>query len=406
MMTRGATLDLREALTETQPSRAALVTRVDVHWDANPAVLETWAKLEAIAPCSIYQTRAWLLPWTGTLGRKAGLKPFYVIARGTADQPLALLCLGLRRIGPFKIAVFLGGKDSNFNLPLIHPGLNFGPEIWRVLLLDAAGLMGQDKPSAFLFLNQPAEWSGQTNSLTQLTAQPSPNAAFGTKLTPVAEALFAGKLSRNTRKKLRRKEARLVARGALTYRTPATGDEKAAILDAFFAQKTSRFRAQNIVSEFDDPTMRRFIEKASMAGPHGTGIELHALYSGGRIVAVYGGGTHRGGWSGMFNSFDASDDIARSSPGDLLLMAVMAKQCAAGTKHFDLGIGEARYKAMFCGDVIPLFDSFLAVTPMGRLFLLIEALALRTKSGIKSHRGLFHLAQLLRALWLRAKMNS
>ncbi|MGD0635424.1 MAG: GNAT family N-acetyltransferase [Beijerinckiaceae bacterium] len=405
-MARGATLDLRKASTETPPSKAALVARVDVHWDANPAVLETWAKLETIAPCSIYQTRAWLLPWTETLGRKAGLKPFYVIARGTADEPLALLCLGLRRAGPFKIAAFLGGKDSNFNMPLVQPGLSFGPEIWRALLLDAAGLMGQDRPCAFFLLNQPAEWSGQTNSLTQLTAQSSPNVAFGTKLTPSAEAFFAGKLSKATRKKLRQKEARLAARGALTYRTPAACNEKAAILDAFFAQKTSRFRAQNIVSGFDDPAMRRFIETASMPDPHGTGIELHALYSGGRIVAVYGGGTHRGCWSGMFNSFDASHDVARSSPGDLLLMAVMAKQCAAGTKHFDLGIGEARYKAMFCGDVIPLFDSFLALTPMGRLFLLIEALALRTKSGIKSHRALFYLARRLRALWLPRKMSA
>jgi CelD/BcsL family acetyltransferase involved in cellulose biosynthesis len=107
----------------------------------------------------------------------------------------------------------------------------------------------------------------------------------------------------------------------------------------------------------------------------------------------------------MFNSFDASEDIARSSPGDLLLMAVMARQCAAGTRHFDLGIGEARYKTMFCGDVIPLSDSFLALTPMGRLFLLTEALALRLKSGIKSHRGLFHLVQRLRALWFRFKMD-
>lgn len=403
MMARGAALRQREAPTETRSLEAAPVARVDLHWNVTSAVLEAWAQLEAMAPCSIYQTRAWLLPWTRMLGQKAGLKPFYVIARGDADQPLALLCLGLRRIGPFKIAAFLGGKDSNFNLPLVRPGLDFDPETWHALLLDAANLMGRDRPCAFLLQNQPAEWSGQANSLARLTAQPSPNVALGTTLTPVAETFFAEKLSKATRKKLRRKETRLAARGPLTYRTPATAHETAAILDAFFAQKTSRFRAQNIVSGFDDPAMRRFIEAASVPGAHGTGIELHALYSGGTVVAVYGGGMHRGCWSGMFNSFDASADIARSSPGDLLLMAIMAKQCAAGTKHFDLGIGEARYKATFCGDVIPLFDSFVALTPIGRVFLLIEAIALRTKSGIKSHHGLFHLARRLQASWHQRK---
>jgi CelD/BcsL family acetyltransferase involved in cellulose biosynthesis len=397
MMARSATLDLRNASSEPRSSSTALAARADIHWEPDAAVLEIWASLEAVVPCTIYQTRAWLLPWMETLGRKAGLKPCYVIARGAGNRPLALLCLGLRRTGPFTTAVFPGGKDSNFNLPLVQPGLNWSAGDWHHLLLDAAKAMGSSKPDAFLLVNQPAEWSGKTNALARLAAQPSPDAAFGTLLIPDAEALFAGKLSKETRKKLRRKREKLAARGTLTFRTPAAGDERAAILDAFLAQKTSRFRAQGIASEFEDPAMRAFIEKASEPGPRGTGIELHALYSGNRIVAVYGGAAHHGCWSGMFNSFDASEETAPSSPGDLLLMEIMARQCAAGTRHFDLGIGEARYKAAFCGDPIPLFDSYVAVTPMGKIFLEIAALVLRAKSGIKSRRGLFQLIRRTRA---------
>jgi CelD/BcsL family acetyltransferase involved in cellulose biosynthesis len=241
-------------------------------------------------------------------------------------------------------------------------------------------------------------WAGEANGLTGLTGQPSPNAAFATALIPDAELLFAQKLSKETQKKLRKKKLRLATVAPLTFACPDQGAGNAAILDAFFAQKTTRFRDQNIVSEFEDPAMRDFIERASTKGPYGQGIELHALYCGTRIAAVYGGAAHRGHWSGMFNSFDAAYDIARSSPGDLLLMNIMSQQCLAGTKQFDLGIGEARYKTIFCGDAVELYDSFLAVNNKGRLFLLIQALALRTKSGIKSHRGLFHLFRRLHVL--------
>lgn len=48
-------------------------------------------------------------------------------------------------------------------------------------------------------------------------------------------------------------------------------------------------------------------------------IELHALVTGNRIVAVYAGATHRGRFHAMINSFDPAPEIARTSPGDLLM---------------------------------------------------------------------------------------
>lgn len=400
MPIRGA-LKPREDEAAPPPSGDAIFARAVVYEAPGPELLAIWAALEAVAPCSIYQTRAWLLPWIETLGQKAGLRPFFIAALDDDGAPMALVCLGLHKAGPVTIASFLGGKDSNFNLPLKRPGLRWSGAVWRVLLREAAQQMGAAKPDAFLLLNQPAAWAGEPNGLTQLTAQPSPNAAFGTALIPNPDLLFARKLSRDTQKKLRKKKLRLAAIAPLSFACPARDPDKAAILDAFFAQKTARFRDQNIVSEFEDPAMRAFIEKASFNGPYGQGIELHALYCGSRIVAVYGGAGYRGHWSGMFNSFDSANEFARSSPGDLLLMNIMSEQCLAGAKHFDLGIGEARYKTMFCGNPIALFDSFLPVNHKGRVFLLIQALALRTKSGIKSHRGLYHLTRRLRAHFKR-----
>ena len=121
---------------------------VDVHWTVDP-VLDAWAILETEAPCSIYQTRAWTLPWIATLGRKAGTLPFYVLARGRDGRPAALLCLGIVKRGPLRIATWLGGKDSNFNMPLVRAGEAWTRAETVRLLREASRAAGRARPDAF-----------------------------------------------------------------------------------------------------------------------------------------------------------------------------------------------------------------------------------------------------------------
>ena len=381
----------REAAAVASPAPYASVT---ASTDA-AAVLDAWAELEMSTPCSIYQTRAFILPWADTLGRKAGLEPRFVLARDRDGSAAALLCLGLARRGPSRVATWLGGKDANFNLPLLRR-----PSAWTRtdilhLLRDAARACGASAPDVFDLPNQPLAWSGVDNAFAQLPHSESPSAAHGTRLPPTAEALFAGKLSKDTRKKLRKKEARLATVGAITHVIASCAEDQAKIIDTFLAQKTARFRDLGIASDFEAPEMRDFIERASAPGGHG--IELHALCAGDRIVAVYGGAAHDRQWSGMFNAFDADEEIAKSSPGDLLLMRIMERCCADGLARFDLGIGEARYKAALCDEPIPLFDAFVAVSLRGHAYVACARAKQAAKRRIKQNPKLMALLKRLRA---------
>ncbi len=369
---------------------------VEVHTCVD-AVDGAWAELEVVAPCSIYQTRRWLVPWLTTLGRGAGITPWLVLARAADGRPRGLLLLGLRRVGPCTVAAWLGGRDANAAMALLVPNAPWsGAEVTR-LLREAARGAGA-RPDVFMLTNQPFSWAGHANPLASLPHAPSPSAAFGLRLAPDARALFDARLSKDAAKKLRKKEARLAALGTLAYRVADTAAERSAVLDAFIAHKTLRLRAKHIRSEFDAPEMRAFIEAASVAcgadgGP--PGIELHALMLDERVVAVYGGAAHGGWWSGMFNAFDATDEgVARCSPGDLLLMRVVARACAAGLTHLDLGIGEARYKAALC-DEIPLFDTLVPVTVKGHVLATLLAAARVSKRSLKRHARLLALARRL-----------
>ncbi len=378
MHTQSSELSFRAPATREVASCA--FAAIEVRREADLTVREAWAALEQAAPCSIYQTRAWLLPWMATRGARGDLAPAYVLAYDGNGRAIALLCLGTRRRGPVRVATFLGGKDSNASLALLRPDANWSADDLRLLLKRAARQLGVD---AFVLVNQPFAWRGARNPFVLLPHQPSPSAAYGTALLSDAEAFLAAKLSKETRKKLRKKEARLAELGPVTYRVAATSADRIRMLDAFFRQRLERFRAQGVVSGFGDPQMRAFLDQAATLGEDGCGLELHALATGDRIVAIYGGAAHAGAWSGMVNSFDADPDVARSSPGDLLLAKVIAAQCAAGRSQFDLGIGEARYKSSFCDTAIPLFDTLFPTTLAGWIFTQAMAAFLRLKRRIK-----------------------
>ena len=391
-------LAVLEPRLETRRTAAMAFARVDVHRDAT-AILDVWAGLEDVSACSIYQTRAWLLPWIDTLGRKAGITPLFVVARDAGDVPVALLCLGLTR-GRVTTARWLGGKDSNFNLPLVRPGVAWTRSDIEALLRETSNACGPVAPDLFVLTNQPHAWAGVANPMGLLPHRDSPSAAHGTTLPATSETLFARTLSKDTRKKLRKKETKLAALGPLAHLVACTLEDRAAVVEAFLAQKIARFRALGIASDFETPAMRAFIEQASAAG----GIELHALKAGARIVSVYGGAMHRGAWSGMFNAFDADEEIAKSSPGDLLLMRILAKACADGLTRFDLGIGEARYKATLCDETIALFDTIVAVTWRGRLLATAIGWRQGAKRMTKRNRRLSALIKTWRAA--RARLSA
>lgn len=388
-------------ITDTRPADAAPVSptvarafaSVEVHSTAAP-VLAAWADLERTAPASIYQTRAWLLPWIGALAAAARLEPRFVLARDADARPAALLCLGLRRRGPLRIATWLGCKDANFNMALLAPSAAWTRTELMRLLREAHHGFGAMAPDVFVLPNQPLVWDGAPNPLAALPKQTSPSAAYGTALPGDADALFAAKLSKGSRKKLRKKESRLAGLGPLAHVIATDAEARTEILEAFLAMRNARFRVQNIASPFEAPEMHGFLAAAS--GMDEAGIELHALKAGARIVAVYGGAAHQGRWSGMFNAFDMDPAIAASSPADLLLMRIAAKACADGLTRFDLGIGAARYKAALCDETIELFDAFVPMTALGRVVAAAVAAQQALKRRVKANPRLFALAKRVR----------
>jgi CelD/BcsL family acetyltransferase involved in cellulose biosynthesis len=270
-----------------------------------------------------------------------------------------------------------------------------GPAELRELV---ASIRGQGRGIDILLLrNQPQSWGGVGNPFALITQQPSPSFGYRGSLMPDFEALTKLRISSDQRSKIRRKERTYADRGQIRYwrvNDPADADR---VLETFFAQKGERMRDLGLADVFAAPKVREFIRDAATTHliEGRPAIELYAMAVGDVIVATAGGVVGDGRFCTMFNSM-IRGELAQKSPGQLLLYNVVRMACERGLNTFDLGVGEAAYKEMFCNETEPLFDSFLPLTAVGQLHAAAIRTANRTKRRIKQSTVLWRAVQLLR----------
>jgi CelD/BcsL family acetyltransferase involved in cellulose biosynthesis len=365
--------------TPTQRVEPSLVV-----FDRLPDAREDWIALRETAVVSPYQNYDYVAAWFETIGRARGLEPMIVVARAPDGLPLALFPLATHQAAGLRVAEFLCGRERNLNLGLFRPGGGFDS---RGLLLAAA--RGRPKPPDLLYLrNQPRRFGAFENPLLGRDACPSPSFAYGTALPASVDALDC-QTSKASRKKLRKKEKRLTELGALVFEHGASGERAREIIAALIAQKSALLAAKGAADVFEAPEMRAFLERACHAGA----MEVHALRLSGRIIATYVGPAKHGRLSALANSYDMDEEIARCSPGDILLRALMRDLIARGFAYFDLGVGEARYKNAVCDETIELYDLVMPVTRRGALAAPLLRTFLDGKRRIKQTPWLSRLSE-------------
>jgi CelD/BcsL family acetyltransferase involved in cellulose biosynthesis len=259
-----------------------------------------------------------------------------------------------------------------------------------------------DEADILRLTNQPLTWSGTTNPFALLPRQRSPNFGFSGALSLDFDALLHTRTNASDRKKMRKKERRLAGYGEVRFERARTAHDVRRVLDAFFKQKSARMRTLGITDVFATPGVRRFIEAAATQPAINLDppIELYALSVNDIIVATMGGIVGDGRFCGMFNSI-AQGRYAVESPGEQLIINLVRDCCERGLDTFDLGIGEAQYKALFCSDIEPLFDSYLPLTASGSVLGWAFAAQAWLKRTIKQRPALWAFVRIGRRLRAR-----
>ncbi len=353
-----------------------------------------WRGLEAQALVTPYQAYAWVRAFVETLGPAHGMEFRYAVVHGAQDRVVAVLPLVITRRNGIRFAEFVGGKHANYHMGLYAPEFAAGLDAAaaRAMLLEiAAAIGGLD---AFAFVNQPTHWQGVANPLAGLAAGPSPSAAYKLALNAGdCEGTLRRAMSGHAHKKLKNKRNRFAGFGASRLVKAEDPAETARIITAFLTQKAARFKAMGLADPFAEPAVRAFLQRGAQ-GEDGIppALELYSLDVEGRSVATYVGAVQGTRFSGMATSFDMAGEIAKTSPGEILLVDLIKLKCHAGTEVFDLGVGEARYKTTICDARDELVDTFLPLTLKGRAFAAVAKAKRAAKRRIKASPMLLKLA--------------
>lgn len=383
------TADAMDFLSAAPPEAA--VAHVAVH-DGFAAAGEAWRHLEHTGLLTPYQHRRFVEAWWCEIGCRQGIDPLIAVGHGRRGEPVFLWPLGWRRRGALAIAEPLGGKHANFH---------FGP--WSDAALNAgrpaleAALTGLRRAAPHIDVlalpNQAVEWRGRRNPFAQLAgALPSASDAYRARLETDPEAYLRRVLSHDARKQVRAKARKFEALPGFRVARAESGSETAALLDAFLAQKAARFARMGVPDPFAARGTRAFLDVLGT-----NALDLYGLYVEGDPVAVFGGVGDGRRFSGMFLSYRDCRH-ARMTPGYVLTAHVVADLCRRGYESFDLGVGEARYKAHFCDETESLVDVVIPLSIAGRLYAAADREARRAKRTIKRSPFLWNALAKLRRL--------
>ncbi len=365
-------------------------------WGDLKACQTDWLKVEtngAVGPA--FQRYAWQKSWFETLGASKQARPFILIGY-QEDVPVMVLPFatiwgkGLNRL------VWAGGKHSNFNFGLFARKIadTLRSEHIRVALEQA---ILEVLPSANVDLVQlsanPASWDGLPHVLSTKAINAGMTPAFGLDLTQGFDALFEAKNRKRMRKKYRW-QRRFLESENHSWRLVETSDpsEFGPFLEAFYAQKSTRFKALGIADIFSQTDTQAFIEALKQSNTYdinlAPALHFYGLEVDGRLIATYAGGSQNGCFSAYFNSFD-EDYLPRLSAGEMLLGEMIRHRCKLEDQFFDLGMGDERYKHLWCDVRIDYFTYTSPQTLKGQIAGMGETMLADLKRTVRSNEKLW-----------------
>jgi CelD/BcsL family acetyltransferase involved in cellulose biosynthesis len=352
-----------------------------------------WEALQAIAACSAPQTYDWAKAWARHVLAPEGHDPVVVVGRGPNGALLFLWAFETTKVAGIRVLKWLGGDHANYNMGLFEPGA-----VPSLTGADIAALLDevarQTGAAVALLKAQPFSWDGVANPFAMLPHQAAPNSGYAVRLGDFT-AIYEGRFSKRSRATLERKERKLADTGPIVYGWADSRNERLALLDIFFAQKSRQLTAMGVKDIFDAHARAFYREVALIEGDNPSRLRIGYLKVGDTVLATFSGALCHNRLGVALSSL-AEDERQRQSPGALLLKHQIEEASAKGIAFYDIGVGAARHKDQWCDVVQPLFDNFIAFKPHGLLLTLPRAGMAQLKRAIKSSRHIWPLAQRFR----------
>ena len=280
----------------------------------------------------VFLTWQWQSAWWKTFGRGELL----LIAAERDGEVVALAPL-FTEAG---MVYFVGSGGSDY---LDFIGDISEPEILDALLNEARRRVRDF--TGFVFYHVPD--NSETGGRLQESASRLGLKIFeeGSQQAPALEMTGTNAIDAANKKSLVRHEKFFTRDGALKVSHLTRSEEILPHLDEFFAQHRERWAAMPYPSLFGDEAQQQFYRVLTTTAAEAGWLRFTLLEWQGRSIAFHFGFAYRGSFMWYKPTF--AIDLARHSPGEVLLRQLLLAAIAEGAHTFDFGLGDEAFKSRF-----------------------------------------------------------
>lgn len=301
----------------------------------------------------MFVTSGWLQAWTETLAAERSLRFVRVRLDGRLVGAAAFAAAG-------RGVRFAGEGPSDYADVLVDPELvdrDAAAVLDRVLHEALAGARGGRIKLERI--------PGDSPTLARLAATTLHAVTRQRVEAPRMDMSQSGDVLR--KKSLKRHENGLKRRGELTSATYRRSDEVLPRLDAFFDLHVRRWHDTDTPSQFLQESQRAFYRAATQRLQRLEAVRFTEIHLDERLVAAHFG-FH---WGGRFVWYKPCFDpeLARLSPGEVLLKRLIELAVEEGAELFDFTIGGERFKQRFATEAPHVYGAEICRSRAGALMI-------------------------------------
>ena len=318
------------------------------------AVKPIWAGLEATGVSTVYQSFVWCRVWLQRVGKARNISPLIVVAENAFGQTMFILPLQFRSKFGVRIVEAMTAPQSAYAFGLFAKSFlaDAAHKWFEFHFSDVVDILPQH--DVFKLHDLPKTIAGFHNPLLAVRNFGAANQSHIMALQPNYQALLEQKRSAESRRSIRKRDAKLRAAGTLVFDLPASFEERKATVETMLAHQKMRLAEAGVHNVFDDVEQQFIVDLIHTQTSEGQFLRPYRLTLDGKIVAVMLGAYRHGIYWALISSL-APGDIRKYSPGDFALRSMIKNLCEDGTRDLDFSAGDTAYKGHWSDQHIPLY---------------------------------------------------
>lgn len=336
--------------------------KVKIFNDFNPELERYWKTLERGSDCHIFQTYDWSIHWYRIIGiaNKINLTIAVILKD---NDPIIIFPFGMKTILGTQILEFLGGKQSDYQTPLLHSALEKNDSI----LSSAFNLVLKRLPKFHIAVltNMPSHFQTSSNPFVKLWNSVAYDVSYSATL-PKDFGLFQSRLKTKLISDIKRQKKRLENKGVLSFEIITDKIKSDDLILTMIEQKRDRYNRTNVPDYLSKEYNRNFYIQHEVDDNKSFIVHFAVLRLDDEVIATHWGCIYKDYFYYLMPTYSSKYMVY--SPGKILLEFLIEWAINNNIKIFDFTIGGEEYKTIWCDKRMELFHNIYVNKPYGYIY--------------------------------------